>query len=284
LIQLGERNDGNAEARQAALLARLRSFPSLLIAYSGGTDSAYLAWAAHGVLGERALALTALSPSYSAYDRARAEQFARETGMRHECIATSEMENPQYVANAADRCYHCKNELFTHMERIARTRGFAAVAYGVNLDDTADFRPGHRAAAQHQVVAPLLDARLTKLEIRALARAAGLSIWDRPASACLASRIPYGTAVTREALARVEAGEAILRAHGFRQFRVRFYHDLARIEIDPLELPRAAEMNLPALLAPPFAALGFTRLELDPRGYRQGSLNEALPRFIRPTP
>jgi pyridinium-3,5-biscarboxylic acid mononucleotide sulfurtransferase len=277
LIQLDK---GTAEKlageKEVALFEYLQSFPSLLVAYSGGTDSAYLAWAAHRALGTKALALTALSASYSAYDRQRAVQFAQEADLRHECIVTNEMANPLYAANAADRCFHCKDELFTQMNHIAAARGFAAIAYGINLDDTSDIRPGHRAAAEHQVVAPLLEARLTKQEIRTLARAAGLSMWDRPASACLSSRIPYGTAVTAEALARVEAGEAILREHGFRQFRVRYYEDLARIEIDPTEMPRAVAMGIEAALAARFASIGFTRVELDRRGYRQGSLNEAL--------
>ncbi len=255
---------------------RLRAFPSLLIAYSGGTDSAYLAWMASQVLGDKSLCITALSASYSAYDRDRAEQFAREAGLRHEFVATGELSNPSYVANGADRCFHCKDELFTQMDRIATEGGFAAIAYGINLDDTRDFRPGHRAAAAHHVVAPLLDAGLSKAEIRELARAANLSIWDRPASACLSSRIPYGTAVTPEALARVEAGEAILRRLGFQKFRVRFYGDIARIEIDPVEMPRAKEMGIEDLLAEPFASIGFSSVEVDPRGYRQGSLNEAL--------
>lgn len=266
----------SAREKQGALIARLAAFPSLLIAYSGGTDSAYLAWAAHRALGNRALAITAVSPSYSAYDRRRAEGFAQEAGFRHEFVATEEMNNPLYVANAPDRCFHCKDELFTQMDRIAAERQIAAVAYGVNLDDTRDFRPGHRAAAKHQVLAPLLDAQLTKAEIRALAERAGLSIWDRPASACLSSRIPYGTAVTPDALARVEAAEAILRELGFRQFRVRYYNELARIEIDSAELPRSHEMRLESLLAAPFAAIGFLHVEIDPRGYRQGSLNESL--------
>lgn len=164
------------ERKEVVLLQRIAALPSLLVAYSGGTDSAYLAWAAKRALGERSLCVTAVSASYSAYDRERAEQFAREAGLRCEWIRTGEMENPQYVANGADRCYHCKNELFTQMDRIASERGFAAVAYGVNLDDTSDFRPGHRAAAEHQVLAPLLDARLCKAEIRELSRRAGLAI------------------------------------------------------------------------------------------------------------
>ncbi len=262
--------------KEARLRARLELLPSLLVAYSGGTDSAYLAWAAHQALGSRALAVTALSASYSAYDRKRAEEFAREAGFQHEFLATGEFANPAYTANNADRCYHCKNELFEQLDRIAQQRSFAAVAYGINLDDTRDFRPGHRAAAEHQVIAPLLEAGLCKEEIRELARRAKLSIWDRPASACLSSRIPYGTSVTPVALARVESAEAILRDLGFRQFRVRFFEATARVEIDPQELPRAQAMNLTNVLTVPFAAIGFTCVELDPRGYRQGSLNEAL--------
>ncbi len=262
--------------KQAALLRRLGQLPSLLIAYSGGTDSAYLAWAAYRALGERALAVTALSPSYSAYDRGRAEEFAREIGFLHEFLPTTEFSNPAYTANNPDRCYHCKAGLFSELDQLAARRNFAAVAYGINLDDTRDFRPGHRAAAEHQVIAPLLDAGLSKPEIRHLARAVGLSIWDRPASACLSSRIPYGTAVTPLALARVEAGEAILRELGFHQFRVRYFDDLARVEVDAQELARAREMSLASRLAAPFAAIGFARVELDPRGYRQGSLNETL--------
>jgi len=265
-----------AIAKETALFARLGQLPSVLVAYSGGTDSAYLAWAAHRVLRDKALAITALSASYSAYDQQRAREFAAEAGLRHESIATDEFANPAYVANGADRCYHCKNELFEQMDRLAAARGFAAIAYGINLDDTRDFRPGHRAAAEHSVIAPLLNAQLSKAEIRALAARAGLSIWDRAASACLSSRIPYGTAVTPAVLSQVEAGEAILREFGFRQFRVRYFADLARIEIDAAELPRARAMNLPHLLAESYAKIGFARVELDPAGYRQGSLNAAL--------
>jgi len=263
--------------KQAALLARLGELPSLLVAYSGGTDSAYLAWAAQQALGTRALAITALSASYSAYDRQRALEFAAEVGLPHELVVTDEFSNPQYLANGPDRCYHCKSELFEQMDLIAAVRGFAAIAYGINVDDTRDFRPGHRAAREHRVIAPLLDAGLTKAEIRALAAAAGLSIWDRAASACLSSRIPYGTAVTQAILAKVEAGEGLLRQMGFRQFRVRYFDDLARIELDLAELPRAQALSLAVALQAPFAAIGFARVELDPRGYRQGSLNEALP-------
>jgi uncharacterized protein len=268
--------DVPASEKQNRLFAALGRLDSLLVAYSGGADSAYLAWAAKQALGERALAITALSASFSAHDRERALAFAQEAGLRHECIATREFENPLYVANNADRCYHCKAELFTEMDRLAAERGFAALAYGVNVDDTRDVRPGHRAAREHRVLAPLLDVGMTKAEVRELSRRAGLSTWDRPASPCLSSRLPYGTAVTRQALERVERAEAVLRTLGFRQFRVRYYEELARIELDAAELERARATNLESALAAPFAALGFARIELDPRGYRQGSLNEAL--------
>ncbi|MBI1741204.1 MAG: ATP-dependent sacrificial sulfur transferase LarE, partial [Candidatus Koribacter versatilis] len=217
-----------AAEKQQALFARLATLDSLLVALSGGADSAYLAWAAHRALGERVLSVTALSASFSLHDRQQAESFVRQTGIRHEFIHTAELENPSYVANNADRCYFCKAELFTELGRMAEQRGFAALAYGINADDTLDFRPGHRAASERKVLAPLLDARLSKAEIRALSREAGLPTWDRPASACLASRIPYGTFVTPETLARVEAGESVLRGLGFRQFRVRYYGSHAR--------------------------------------------------------
>jgi len=258
------------------LFHRLRDLDSLLVAFSGGADSAYLAWAAHQTLGERALSVTALSPSFSAFDRERAESFARHVGLRHESIATHEFENPGYVANNADRCYHCKTELFVEMEALASARNFAALAYGVNTDDMQDFRPGHRAAREHQVLAPLLEANLNKAEIRELSRQEGLPTWDRPASACLSSRLPYGTPVTIQNLSQVERGEAILRALDFRQFRVRYHGEMARIEIATEELPRALEMNLEQTLAERFQRLGFTSVTLDPQGYRQGSLNAAL--------
>ncbi len=264
------------QEKQEFLLGRLRSLDSLLVAFSGGADSAYLAWAAHSALGERALAVTALSSSFSAYDRQQAEAFVRHVGLQHEFIETRELENPLYAANNADRCYHCKAELFTGLDKMAMARRFAAVAYGVNADDTRDFRPGHRAAAEHKVLAPLLDAGLHKAEIRELSRRLGLPTWDRPASACLASRIPYGTPVTPENLSIVEKGEAILRELGFRQFRVRYHEELARIEIAPEELPRALNPGMARVLAERFKQIGFTYVTLDLEGYRQGSLNAPL--------
>ncbi len=267
----------SAEEKENLLLARLAEIPSLIVALSGGADSAYLAWAAHEALGARALSITALSPSYSAHDRAIVEDFVSKLGVRHEFIETHELDNPAYRANAADRCYFCKDELFSALDELAHARGFAAVAYGVNADDTLDFRPGHRAATEHQVLAPLLDAGLRKAEIRLLSQRAGLPTWDRPASACLASRLPYGTEVTPERLGLVERGEAALRALGFRQFRVRLHDKLARVEISPDEMPRALAPEMAATMADRLKTAGFTYVALDLEGYRQGSLNETLP-------
>ena len=265
-----------AGEKELMLLKQLAELPSVIVALSGGADSAYLAWAAHRAIGKHALSVTALSPSYSAHDRAVVEEFVRQIGVRHAFIETHEMENPKYRANAADRCYFCKDELFTVLDGMAQDRGFAAVAYGVNADDTLDFRPGHRAATEHRVLAPLLDAGLHKAEIRLLSQRAGLPTWDRPASACLASRLPYGTEVTPDRLALVERGEAALRELGFRQFRVRLHEKLARVEISLEEMPRAMVPEMAASIAARLKAAGFTYVALDLDGYRQGSLNESL--------
>src|SRR5579864_1446884 len=262
--------------KQERMVTALRQIDSLLIAFSGGADSAYLAWAAHQALGKRALAVTALSASFSAHDREEAQRFAAATGIRHECIRTEEFANPLYVANQADRCYHCKDELFDKMEALASERGFAAIAYGINADDTHEFRPGHRAAAEHKVLAPLLTAGLRKSEIRALSREAGLTTWDRPAAACLSSRVAYGTAVTTELLARIERGEDFIRGLGFRQFRLRAHGELARVEIAPEELSRAFDSATMQRIAAELKQLGFTYVTLDLEGYRTGSLNASL--------
>ncbi len=275
-IRKRESEEMDAARKEVELLARLAELRSLLIAVSGGVDSAYLAWAANRALGARALSVTAISASYSAYDRAEMEKFVAHTGVRHEFVETHEMENPAYRANAGDRCYYCKDELFSVLDELAKERGFAAVAYGVNADDTSDFRPGHRAAAEHRVLAPLLEANMNKAEIRALSQRAGLPTWDRPASACLSSRLPYGTEVTPERLMLIESGEAILRELGFRQFRVRLHDKLARIEIAVEELPRAMTPEMGAAISQRFKAAGFLYVALDLEGYRQGSLNAAL--------
>jgi pyridinium-3,5-biscarboxylic acid mononucleotide sulfurtransferase len=264
------------DEKELLLFSRLAKLPSLLVAVSGGADSAYLAWAAHRTIGAGALSVTAISPSFSANDRTQLESFVSATGIRHEFVETREMENPAYRANAGDRCYFCKDELFSVLDAVALQRGFAAVAYGVNADDTLDFRPGHRAATQHGVLSPLLDAGLRKSEIRELSRRAGLATWDRPASACLASRLPYGTEVTPERLALVERGEAVLRDLGFLQFRVRLHDNMARIEIASEELPRALTPEMAATISRRLKSVGFLYVTLDLEGYRQGSLNAAL--------
>jgi uncharacterized protein len=265
-----------ALAKQGKLFTALRGLDSVLVAFSGGADSAYLAWAAHQALGERALAITALSASFSRHDREQAEAFIAATGLHHEFIETRELENPLYVANNADRCYHCKDELFDQMDALARTRGFAAIAYGINADDTRDFRPGHRAAHEHHVLAPLLGAQLYKAEIRFLSQQAGLATWNRPASACLSSRVPYGSAVTPELLEKIDRAEAVLRALDFRQFRVRAHGELARIEIAPDELARGFEPDVSRRISEGVKSAGFVFVTVDLEGYRQGSLNSLL--------
>ena len=262
--------------KQSLLEDRLRRAGRLLVAFSGGVDSSYLAFAAHRALGEHALAVTALSPSYPADHRAMAEQVAREFAIPHEWIETREMESEAYRRNAPDRCYHCKDELFTRMERVRAERGFDAVAYGVNTDDTSDFRPGHRAADEHGVLSPFLDAGLSKAEVRELSRAAGLPTAELPASACLSSRLPYGTEVTVERLAQVEGGERRLRELGFRQVRLRHHGELARVEIEPSELPRALDPTMAKAITEAIKPLGFRYVSLDLEGYRTGSLNEVL--------
>lgn len=265
------------ESKSVQLDATLKKLGRTLVAYSGGVDSAYLAWAAHQVLGDKMLAIIADSPSLARTQLSDAVAFANEQGIPLEVVATSELERPEYVRNDSQRCFFCKDELFTLMEKLRQARGFEAIAYGVNLDDQGDFRPGQKAAANHHVVAPLLDAGLTKDDIRALARAAGLRIWDKPASACLSSRIEYGRPVTREALAIVEKGEDEVRALGFHQFRVRHHGEIVRIEIAREELPRALDPAMAAQFASIFKALGFKFVTLDLEGFRSGSMNTLLP-------
>jgi uncharacterized protein len=267
----------NIGAKRASLRTHLRSLGRLLVAYSGGVDSAYLAWAAHQALGGNMLAMIADSPSLARTQLADAIAFARELAIPLEVVATSELDRPEYVRNDAQRCFFCKDELFSLMEELRVARGFDAIAYGINLDDQGDFRPGQKAASAHHIVAPLLDARLTKEEIRALARAAGLRVWDKPASACLSSRIEYGRPVTRETLNVVEKGEDALRALGFRQFRVRHHGEIVRIEISREELQRALDPAMAADFTRIFKELGFKFVTLDLEGFRSGSMNALLP-------
>ena len=270
---------GSAEVaaeKEQLLFAKLADRSSVIVALSGGIDSAYLAWAAHQVLGERALSVTAISESYSEYDREQVAIFLRAAKVRHEFVATHELQNPAYRVNDRNRCYHCKDELFSVLDALALERDIAAVAYGVNADDASDFRPGQRAAREHRVLTPLLDVGLHKSEIRFLAQRAGLPTWDRPASACLSSRLPYGTEVTPERLGLVERGETALRKLGFRQFRVRLHDKLARIELAAEEMPRAMTPEMAVTISKALKAAGFTYVALDLEGYRQGSLNETL--------
>jgi len=270
--------------KQDALTACLRRLGRLLVAYSGGVDSAYLAWAANQALKGQTLAVIADSPSLARAQLSDAIAFAQEHDIPVEVLVTDELERPEYVRNDGQRCFHCKDELFTVMEKFRGERGFDAIAYGVNLDDQGDFRPGQKAAREHHVAAPLLEARLTKEDIRLLAQVAGLRVWDKPASACLSSRIEYGRPVTREALRTVEEGEDALRALGFRQFRVRHHGEIVRIEIAREELPRALTSGMAAEFARIFKALGFQFVTLDLEGFRSGSMNSLLPaeELLRP--
>ncbi len=264
------------KAKQEKLFSILKPMRRVIVAYSGGADSAYLAWAAHRTLGDGALAITADSASIPESHKQAAEEFARECGFRHEYIETREFENPDYIKNDPNRCFHCKDELFTRLEIVSRDRGIEHIAYGVNVDDLGDYRPGQHAAKLHQAKAPLVDAGLSKAEIRELSRLSGLSTWDRPASACLSSRIPYGTPVTMENIKTVERGEEAIRQLGFRQFRVRFHGKLVRIEIAKDELAMALTPEMAQRFVEVFKPLGFHYVTIDLEGYRQGSLNAAL--------
>ncbi len=264
------------EARRAGLFAHLRTLPRLLVAYSGGVDSAYLAWAAHEVHGDDMLAVIADSPSLARTQLDDAVALAAVHGIPVRVLPTGELGTPDYVRNDSMRCFHCKNELFETMERFRSESGYGAVAYGVNLDDQGDWRPGQQAARKHGVAAPLLDALLTKIDIRTLAAAANLRVWDKPASACLSSRIEYGRPVTTEALRQVEEAEEFLRKLGLRQFRVRHHGDIARIEVARDEMSRVLDADLFARIASALKGLGFKFVALDMEGFRSGSMNALL--------
>jgi len=267
---------GNSDQKAARLREIVAGRPGLIVAYSGGVDSAFLAWTAHHVLGDQMLAVIADSASLARTHLQDALAFAREQGIPVEVVETRETENPDYARNDAMRCFHCKDELFTVLERYREARGFAAIAYGVNADDEGDFRPGQQAAREHQVLAPLLEAGLTKIETRELAWQAGLRLWDKPASACLSSRMEYGRAVTAEALSVIERGEDALRGMGFKQFRVRHHGEIVRIEIAREELPRALTEEMAREFTAIFKGLGFKFVTLDLEGFRSGSMNQLL--------
>ncbi len=260
-----------------ALEAHLARLGSLMVAYSGGVDSAFLAATAHRVLGSRMLAVMADSPSLARRDMEQAVSFAASLAMPLEVIATKELDRPEYARNDANRCFHCKDELFSVMEELRTRLGFEHIAYGMNADDTKDFRPGQRAAEQHAVLAPLADAELTKLEVRSLAQAAGYPVWDRPAAPCLSSRVEYGRTVTREVLGQVERGEEGLRQLGFREFRVRHHGELARVEIARDELSHALTMEMLDAITAALKQAGFKYVTLDCSGFRSGSMNAVLP-------
>jgi uncharacterized protein len=269
-----------AESKLHAVEDRLRGLGSVMVAYSGGVDSAFLAATAHRVLGDRMLAVLADSPSLARRDMEQARAFAQSIGMPLRVIQTEELDKPEYQRNDANRCFHCKTELFEGMKTLGGELGFTNIAYGMNSDDTRDFRPGQRAAQENDVLAPLADVGLTKLEIRTLAKAAGYTLWDRPAAPCLSSRVEYGRTVTREVLEQVELGEESLRQLGFREFRVRHHGELARVEISRSELQRALTMEMLDAITAALRKIGFQYVTLDTAGFRSGSMNVVLPAEI----
>jgi len=266
-----------ATEKLGRLEARLKELGSLMVAYSGGVDSAFLAATAHRVLGSHMLAVLADSPSLARRDMEQAVAFARSQGIPLQVVTTEELDRPEYQRNDANRCFHCKDELFSVMSELGAKLGFAHIAYGMNADDTRDYRPGQRAAEQHEVLAPLAEAGLTKLDVRGLAKARGYPVWDRPAAPCLSSRVEYGRAVTREVLEQVERGEEGLRRLGFRELRVRHHGELARVEIARDELPRALTMEMLDAITAALKQAGFKYVTLDCSGFRSGSMNAVLP-------
>ena len=264
------------EEKEQRLRGLVRSYDSLIVAFSGGADSAYLAYVAHGELGDRALAVTGDSASYPTFQRELADRLTKQFGIHHEIVFTEEFEDTNYTSNPPNRCYYCKNELYTKLAELAKTRGFAIICDGSNADDVGDYRPGRQAAREIGVRSPLEECGLTKAEIRELSRRAGLPTWNEPASACLSSRVPYGQVVTIEKLSMVDKAEIALKELGFRQVRVRHHGEVARIEVAEEELPRALDSAMAGRMSAALKALGFRYVALDLEGYRTGSLNEVL--------
>ena len=278
---IGATPDLALTSREQRLRGLLAACDSVIVAFSGGVDSAYLAWAATQVLGPSALCVTADSPSYPDHHRQLALRIAREFGLRHEFVLTSELTQPEYRANPVNRCYHCKTELYGVLSTLAAERGIGTIVDGSNADDRSDYRPGRQAARERGVRSPLDDADLTKADIRELSRIAGLPTWNEPASACLSSRIPYHSEVTGEKLRMIELAETALRAMGFRVCRVRHHDTLARLEFGHDEMPRALEPDVRERIERELRAVGYLEVTVDPRGYRMGSLNEGV--RLRPT-
>jgi len=266
-----------AAQKEERLTQILHQLQSVVVGFSGGVDSAYLAYMANRVLGQNALCVTAISPSYPEFQKKETARFVEQFGLNHLEIESEELDNPAYRENAPNRCYFCKSELFTKLEALAVARNYNAVVDGTNHDDLGDYRPGRSAAKEHQVRSPLLEAQMTKLNIRELSRKAGLPTWDKPALPCLSSRFPYGTSISAEKLSIVDRGETVLRDFGFRIFRVRYHEELVRLEFSPEELPKALNVTMAAILVARFKALGFKYVTIDLEGYRSGSLNEVLP-------
>ena len=265
------------EEKEERLEGILRDMQSVVVGFSGGVDSAYLAYMANRVLGNKALCVTAISPSYPEFQKKETTSFVQQFGLNHLEIESEELDNPAYRENAPNRCYFCKSELFTKLEGLAVARNYRVVIDGTNHDDLGDYRPGRSAAKEHRVRSPLLEAEITKLNIRELSRRAGLPTWDKPALPCLSSRFPYGTSISAEKLSIVDRGETILRNFGFRIFRVRYHEELVRLEFAPEELPKALNLTMASILVTQFKALGFKYVTIDLEGYRSGSLNEVLP-------
>jgi uncharacterized protein len=283
LQRTDEESDECATLKEQQLREIFRTLGSVVVAYSGGVDSSYVAYVANAELGPRAICITGQSASVPSYQQAEIERVVNDFGFTHEVIQTEELDNPSYQANNSDRCYFCKDELYGKLEAIAASRGLEAIVDGSTTDDINDFRPGRQAAKQHAVRSPLIEVGMSKSEVRALSRRVGLPTWDKPASPCLSSRIAYGTTVTIERLNKVDRGEEILREFGFREFRVRHHDTLVRLEISPAEMDRVLQKEIIEQLAARFRELGFKYVTLDLEGFRSGSMNEVLPIRINRT-